>query len=86
MFECKETLLDKIKEMNQKKIVIKEEKEDSNGKYRDQLFIPYARKDSRIHSSAFGVFKDDYIVERREKFEFSRMKKRKIAKKINNKK
>ncbi|KAG5860120.1 ATP-dependent RNA helicase [Encephalitozoon hellem] len=82
MFEHRETLLDKLKEMNSKKALCEREKErPENKEYRDQEFIPYARKDSRIHSSAFGVAKDDYIRERKEKFSFSMMKKKTMRKK-----
>lgn len=76
MFECKKTLLDQLKELNNGKVDTKEKETKENREYRDQLFIPYARKDSKIHCSAFGVFKDDYIIERKEKFEFSIIKKK----------
>lgn len=81
MFERKETLLDQLKEVNSRKIPVAKEDPIGDKNYRDQTFIPYTRKDSKIHSSAFGVVKDDYIVERREKFEFSVMKKRQAARK-----
>ncbi|ADM11726.1 DEAD box ATP-dependent RNA helicase [Encephalitozoon intestinalis ATCC 50506] len=77
MFEHKETLLDQLKEMESRKTLPRKEDEKvENKEYRDQTFIPYARKDSRIHSSAFGVAKDDYVRERKEKFSFSMMRRR----------
>lgn len=76
MFGSRETLLDKLKEMNKKTGTQDRKEVVENKEYRDQLFIPYTRKDSRIYSSVFGVAKDDYIAERREKFEFAMMKKR----------
>lgn len=82
MFEHRETLLDKLKEMKNKKISCEREKErPENKEYRDQGFIPYGRKDSRIHSSAFGVAKDDYIRERKEKFSFSVARRKAMKKK-----
>lgn len=47
---------------------------DVINKYKDQFYIPYNRKDSKIHSSAFGVMKDDYILEKKEKFKYKRAK------------
>ncbi|KMV66021.1 ATP-dependent RNA helicase [Encephalitozoon cuniculi EcunIII-L] len=83
MFERRETLLDRLNEMNSKKALPEREKEKpENKEYRDQTFIPYARKDSRIHLSAFGVAKDDYVRERREKFSFSIMKRKAMERKL----
>lgn len=35
--------------------------------FKDQFYIPYARKEQRTHSSAFSSYKDDYVNERKEK-------------------
>lgn len=77
MFATKSSLLDQLRGMHRRETPRTEAVESRE--FRDQVFIPYTRKDSRIHTSAFGVAKDDYIVERREKFEFSAMKKRRAA-------
>lgn len=79
MFEHRETLLDQLRNAGNGKALIERDKEKErpcSKEYRDQTFIPYARKDSRTHSSAFGVFKDDYVRERKEKFSFSRMRRK----------
>ncbi|KAH9411205.1 DEAD/DEAH box helicase [Ordospora pajunii] len=77
VFERKEMLVDQLKKMYGEKTKERSENKTVESKeYRDQTFIPYGRKDTRIHMSAFGVAKDDYIIERKEKYSFSMAKKR----------
>ncbi|KAM0672112.1 ATP-dependent RNA helicase ddx54 [Ordospora colligata] len=77
VFEHKEMLVDQLKKMyGEKKKERRENKVVENKEYRDQTFIPYGRRDTRIHTSAFGVAKDDYIIERKEKYSFSMARKR----------
>lgn len=68
MFEKKDSLSHKLSEFYNSKIKPREKVEVKENKYKDQTFIPYSRKDTRIHSSAFAVLKDDYVKERKEKF------------------
>lgn len=35
--------------------------------FKGQFYIPYAKKEQKTHISAFSVFKDDYVKERKEK-------------------
>ncbi|WUR02635.1 ATP-dependent RNA helicase [Vairimorpha necatrix] len=70
-FKTKELLNNKLqKHFNKKKI--KEKKIEEDNKFRDQFYIPYNRKDSKIYSSVFGVMKDDYVKEKREKYNYKR--------------
>jgi len=64
-FKLKDTLADQIKKMNARKVVdeIVEVKKD----FRDQFYIPYSPKETITHSSAFGISKDDYVIERKPK-------------------
>lgn len=61
-----DTLADQIKRLRGKNIAEprKKEKEVS---FKDQFYIPYARQELRTHTSAFSVFKDDYVRERKDK-------------------
>lgn len=60
-----ETLAGQLKQMRAGKPVEVEKKEEVS--YKDQFYIPYARKEKKTHLSAFSVAKDDYIKERKEK-------------------
>ncbi|EOB12133.1 ATP-dependent RNA helicase DDX54 [Nosema bombycis CQ1] len=74
IFENKSTLSQKLTQFYNSKTVPREKIETKENKFKDQTFIPYSRKDSRIHSSAFAVMKDDYVKERKEKFGYKRAK------------
>jgi ATP-dependent RNA helicase DDX54/DBP10 len=78
MFSVRETLLDKLREMRSRSRPPRKGGEEKENRYRDQLFIPYRRTESRTHSSAFGVYKDDYVTERRERHESRMARKRQV--------
>lgn len=63
----KDTLAAQIKRMNARKVVASEKKEAAVPVFRDQFYIPYAKKEQRTHVSAFSVFKDDFVKERKER-------------------
>ncbi|KAK6089196.1 hypothetical protein P3W45_001823 [Vairimorpha bombi] len=78
-FRVKDSLCMKLqKHLNKskKKEIIKQSDTEDGSKFRDQFYIPYSRKDSKIHSSAFGVMKDDYVIEKKEKFKYKRARMR----------
>lgn len=76
-FKAKETLADQLKKLGARKVEVMEKVEENS--YKDQFYIPYSRNESKTHSSAFAISKDDYIKERKPKQQV--YKKRKIAKK-----
>ncbi|KAI5169817.1 ATP-dependent RNA helicase DDX54/DBP10 [Pancytospora epiphaga] len=64
-FAQHETLSSQLKKFRARPVEPVKNKEDVS--FRDQFYIPYARKEQRTHSSAFSSFKDDYIKERKER-------------------
>ncbi|OQS54269.1 dbp10 [Ecytonucleospora hepatopenaei] len=76
-YRQKETLADQIKKIrngnnkngiskNKYKNIFKDNKNTSNI-FKDKFYIPYNKHNTLIHSSAFGINKDDYIAERKTK-------------------
>lgn len=69
-FRKKETLAGQIKQMRARKIEGNKKettKVEEKKEFRDQFYIPYSKKETLIHSSAFGIAKDDYITEKKTK-------------------
>lgn len=70
-FANKETLADQIKQLRSRKIIKSTDEKaefDNSGKgYKDKFYIPYSLKETVTHTSVFGINKDDYIRERKEK-------------------
>ncbi|ORD94164.1 RRP3 [Enterospora canceri] len=64
----RETLAGQIKRMRHPRAVrtVEEDLRKHDG-YRDQFYIPYSRKETLTHSSAFGVERDDYVTEQKTK-------------------
>jgi len=65
-YATKDTLASQIKTLKARKPVKIEENKEEN-RFKDQFYIPYSRKGMKSHSSAYGISKDDYRKEIREK-------------------
>lgn len=63
-FRKTDTLADQLKRLKPKKLTGASVAAPS---YRDPFYIPYAKKEQVTHSSAFTIFRDDYVKERKEK-------------------
>lgn len=72
-FKGKESLADQLKVLNRPAPVEKVEVEEEKKDFKDRFYIPYSKKEMRTHSSAFAVFKDDYVRQAKPK-EFKRSK------------
>ncbi|KAL6120987.1 hypothetical protein NUSPORA_02173 [Nucleospora cyclopteri] len=68
-FQMKDSLADQIKRMRARKIIKKVDCEEQRVKneYKDTFYIPYSKKETLTHASAFGINKDDYIREKKTK-------------------
>lgn len=73
-YNTKETLASQMRKLKSSKISEPIEKAAEPLSFKDQFYIPYAKKEQKTHSSAFSVFKDDFVKERKPKMRRDRPK------------
>lgn len=67
----RETLASQLRQLRASHVVEKPV-EVAAPTFKDQFYIPYAKKEQQTHLSAFGKMKDDYVREKKSKESYSR--------------